>query len=167
MAVDNNALIAEYYSQHWKEVVEYIDGRIKNKAEAEDLAQELFAKLLSPSRPLSAVTLSSLVYTMARNAAADCWRRRACRKQTTLVDTFYADSTPETICSYHEAIYLYEQGMGTLRKEECSMIRMNIECGKQVGEISRYLSLGYKQAEYRLGVARKQIRSFMSKRMAM
>lgn len=167
MRPDNRTIVADYYQAHWADVVAYVEGRIGSRAEAEDIVQELFLKLLSPERLLSEITMPALVYTMARNAATDWWRARNLRRQAALSDTLMSPYTPANYVAYGEAMAAYEWGLGHLKTTERKILRLNIEEEKPVSEISLLTGLAYKQAEYRLGVARKRIRQYMRKAVGM
>lgn len=167
MKPDNRTIVADYYQAHWTNVVAYVEGRIRDRAEAEDIVQELFLKLLCPDRLLSEITLPALVYTMARNAATDWWRVRNLRRQTALTDTLTSPYNPANYVAYGETLTAYERGLTHLKATDRKILRLNIEQKKPVSEISLLTGLAYKQAEYRLGVARKQIRQYMRKAVGM
>lgn len=163
MKSDNRTVVADYYRSHSAEVVAYVEGRIRNRAEAEDIVQDLFLKLLNPTRLLSATTLPALVYTMARNAATDWWRVRTLRCHTVLSDTLASPCDAASPLAYADTVAAYERGLSRLKVEERKILRLSIEQEKPVSEIALTTGLAYKQAEYRLGAARKQIRAFMKK----
>lgn len=163
MKSDNRTIVADYYRSHSADVVAYVEGRIRNRADAEDIVQDLFLKLLNPTRLLSAITLPALVYTMARNASTDWWRMRSLRRHTALSDTLISPYDAASPLTYSDTMAAYERGLSHLKVVERKILRINIEQEKPVSEIALTTGLGYKQAEYRLGTARKQMRAFMRK----
>lgn len=163
MNPDNRTIITDFYKNHFSEVVGYVEGRIKNKSDAEDIVQDLFLKLLSPDRLLSEATLHALIYTMARNAATDWWRKRNARSQYSISKEPQSPYTPANYVAYNETLTAYKHGISRLKVMERKILRLNIEHDKPVSEISILTGLAYKQAEYRLGTARKQLRSYMKR----
>lgn len=163
MNPDNRTVIADFYKSHFSEVVGYVEGRIRSKADAEDIVQDLFLKLLSPNRVLSEATLHALIYTMARNAATDWWRKRNARSQYSISEELQSPYNPAHYVSYNETFAAYKHGISKLKVMERKILRLNVEHDKPVSEISILTGLAYKQAEYRLGIARKQLRSYIKR----
>ena len=66
--MSNRDIIEHYYRQHRDELLTFVSSRLGVKADAEDLVQDVFLRLLADScRPITPLTLPSLVYTMAQN----------------------------------------------------------------------------------------------------
>ena len=168
----NNAnLIASYYEVHVGELRGYIDSRVGDMDVAKDLVQTVFERLLKSDKMITEVTLPALVYTIARNLVNDYWRhRRAVEEYEHVVTMRPAGGNgmmePETVYSVNETIRLLEQGMARLTESQRRVYTLNIYRGMKVGEISRTLNMKYKSVENCLGVARKQIRSYMRSRLA-
>lgn len=167
MNPNNRTIITDFYKSHFSEVVGYVEGRINSKADAEDIVQDLFLKLLNPDRLLSETTLHALIYTMARNAATDWWRKRNARSQYSISETLQSPYNPAHYVAYNETIAAYEQGISRLKVTERKILRLNIEHDKPVSDIAILTGLAYKQAEYRLGTARKQLRSYIKRAVGM
>ena len=79
--MNNYQTIADYYAQHRNEIVGFIAMRIGNEDTAQDLVQDVFLRLLRSDKLISPTTLPALVFTMARNAVADWFRRRRIREE--------------------------------------------------------------------------------------
>ena len=70
------SLIADYYTKHFEDLKAFVYSRLPIADEAEDIAQNIFLKLLESKKMITPITLPCFVYTMARNLIADYWRRK-------------------------------------------------------------------------------------------
>lgn len=165
---ENYQLLSEYYSDHIAEVRSFIAKRIGEDDDADDLAQDVFLRLLSLQEIITSVTLPSLVYTTARNKVADYWRHRQAvgehehyiiAKGASAVSD---NNSPESVYSVKEIIGQMEQGMAKLSNPQRIVYRMNMIEGLRVSEISQRLNCNYKTVEHRLGSARKIVRSYIN-----
>ena len=73
--MSNNQLITNYYITHRDELLAYASSRLGGRAEAEDVVQNVFLRLLTSTKLITEVTLPALVYTTARNMIFDIHRR--------------------------------------------------------------------------------------------
>ena len=63
----NNDLIAQSYVEYYNEVLNYISVRVTDIFDAENIAQDVWVRLLEYDKELSAESLRSFIYTVARN----------------------------------------------------------------------------------------------------
>ena len=68
------SIIADYYSQHYDEVLGFVSKRMMYAEGAEDIVQNVFVRLLRTDKMITPITLPCLVYTTARNLLIDYWR---------------------------------------------------------------------------------------------
>lgn len=161
--MNNQHLITNYYITHRGELLAYVSARLGGRAEAEDVVQNVFLRLLTSTKLISEVTLPALVYTTARNMIFDINRHRTnvndyehyIRKVCS--DELSADS----VYSMHEIIDQMECGLARLPENFREVYRLHIYDGMKVREISDFLGDNYKSVEYRLGTARKVIRGYL------
>ena len=67
-------LIADYYSQHYDELMTYVSSHLQHADESEDIVQNIFVRLLQMDKMITPVTLPCLVFTIAKNLIRDYWR---------------------------------------------------------------------------------------------
>ena len=67
----NSNLIAKCYADNSARVQAYIASRINSYADAENLAQDVWLRLLEYDKPLTAETMIPLIYTVASNLIID------------------------------------------------------------------------------------------------
>ena len=155
--MNNQQLLSNYYMQHRDEIVSFIAVRTTNVGQAQDMVQDIFLRLLDGRRLITEQTLPSLVYTMARNAIADYYRRRRVFEEYEHYIQRSEDSV-ESVISARQLMERMERSLARLPHACCDIYRLHVYDGMKVSEIAQQLSLPYKQVENRLGQARKVVR---------
>ena len=157
--MNNNQLISNYYAAHRDELLSFIAVRITNAVEAEDLVQDIFLRLLRGHHLITPDTLPALIYTMARHAVSDYYRRRRIYEEYEhYIKRSDCTSEIESLISARQLMERMERSLARLPKTCCEIYRLHIYDGMKVRDIARELSLPYKQVENRLGQARKAVR---------
>ena len=72
---DSRAVIIKSYHENFERVLHFIVSRINNVEDAENLAQDVWVRVLTLTRPVEEETLTSLIYVLARNLVNDYLRR--------------------------------------------------------------------------------------------
>lgn len=161
-------IIAEAYIQHRERVSYYIMKRINDWAEAENLTQDVFLRLLEYGASVNAKTVERLVFTIARNIMFDYLRHKYCAN----------DAENYIISTYGNAVQECESGviardlesaekrrvdrMPTQRRMVYMLKRYD---DKKVAEIARGQNLSVRTVENHLRMARADIRQYMTKLM--
>lgn len=170
---DNYNLIADYYAAHRTELCGYVFSRIGHEDVAEDIVQNIFVRLLTTDKMISDVTMPSLVYTTARNMVCDYWRHRRAVEEfehyiigNGLYAGIRSSDNPESVYSANEITRMLEHSMSRMSEPQRAVYRMNVFGGMKVGEISTTLQMNYKSVENKLGAARREVREYIRRRMA-
>ena len=157
--MNNNQLISNYYAAHRDELLSFIAVRITNAVEAEDLVQDIFLRLLRGHHLITPDTLPALIYTMARHAVSDYYRRRRIYEEYEhYIKRSDCTSEIESLISARQLMERMERSLARLPQACCEIYRLHIYDGMKVSDIAQELSLPYKQVENRLGQARKAVR---------
>ncbi len=164
----NYSIIADYYSEHYNELKLYVMSRSLPADEAEDIVQNIFVRLLRGDKMITPVTLPCFVYTIAKNLIIDYYRRKHKIEE---YEHFLGasdwmgryDIDGESVFSAQQINEILERGIARLTEKRSKVYRLNLFEGMQVSEIAQSLNLGYKAAENRLTLARKEIRDYMKK----
>ena len=162
------SIVAAYYAEHYDEIKSFVASRTCQSLETEDIVQNVFLRLLQIDKMITSITLPCLAYTVARNLVVDYWRRKKCQDEYEHFicrgdwQTRYVDDV-ESVYSVHEIEAFLEKSMARLSEKQSRVVRMNILEGLQVSEIAQKLDINYKNAENRLGAARKEVRNYMRK----
>ena len=64
-------LLETYYTDHRDELLAFVSSRLGGSEESKDIVQNVFLRLLTSDKMITAITLPALVYTMARNLITD------------------------------------------------------------------------------------------------
>ena len=162
--MNNNQLLSHYYAAHRDELISFIVVRIIDATEAEDMVQDIFLRLLRGHHLITPDTLPALIYTMARHAVSDYYRRRhVFEEYEHYIKRSDSSVEIESIISAHQLMERMERSLARLPKACCEIYRLHIYDGKKVSDIAQELSLPYKQVENRLGQARKAVRQQLRK----
>lgn len=165
--MNNLQIIEYYYHHHQAELLAFVSSRLGGKKEAEDIVQDVFLRLLQYSNPIMETTLQALAYTIARNLLNDLYRRKLWAARHGMQPLDYkqqpATSDDETAraLSVQEVTEFLERGLLRVPEKCRELYRMHIYDGLQVSDISQQTGENYKSVEYRLGVARKEIRKYL------
>ena len=167
----NYSIIADYYSEHYNELKLYVMSRSLPADEAEDIVQNTFVRLLRGDKMITPVTLPCFVYTIAKNLIIDYYRRKHKIEE---YEHFLGasdwmgryDVDGESVFSAQQTNEILERGIARLTEKRSKVYRLNLFEGMQVSEIAQNLNIGYKAAENRLTLARKEIRDYMKKELA-
>lgn len=164
----NNLQIIEYYYQnHQADLLAFVGSRLGGKEEAEDIVQDVFLRLLQYSNPIMEASLQTLAFTIARNLMNDYYRRKqwAVRHGMQPIDNrqqpVTSDDEAARPLSVQEVTEFLERGLLRVPEKCRELYRMHIYDGMQVSDISQQTGENYKSVEYRLGVARKEIRKYL------
>lgn len=167
MKNNSRQLIAGYYTAHIDELRCFIRERIGFRGSPEDIAQDVFVRLLSSDKMITEVTLPCLVYTTARNLIIDHWRRCRTMEQYEHDLRLSAACHPgqaDTVSVYsaREITEQIERCLARLPEDCACAYRLHLYDGMKVSEISERMNIRYKVAEHRLGQARRMVRSAVS-----
>lgn len=111
--MSSNQLITNYYITHRDELLAFVSSRLGGWAEAEDVVQNVFLRLLTSTKLISEVTLPALVYTTARNMIFDIHRRRC---HSTDYEHYIRavcseELSTDSVYSMHEIVERLERGL--------------------------------------------------------
>lgn len=160
---NNYQLIDNYFITHRDELLTYVRARLGGSAEAEDVVQNVFLRLLTSTKLLTEHTLPALVYTIASHLIFDYYRRRtSCHEYEHYIHQVCSEKlSTDSVYSIYEITEQMERGLARLPENCREIYRLHIYDGMKVSEISDFLGDNYKSVEYRLGTARKAMRQYL------
>ena len=158
--MNKQSLLSNYYTQHREEIIGFIAIRTTDAELAQDMVQDLFLRLLDSRCLITPQTLPNLIYTMARHAVADYYRKRRVYEEYEhyIHRSDTTDESTESVFSAKQIAERMEHSLARLSTECRTVYRLHIYDGMKVSEIAQQLELPYKQVENRLGLARKTVR---------
>lgn len=162
--MENKEIIETYYRSHQAELLTYVSSRLDNRELAEDIVQDVFLRLLCNAQPIMECTLPALALTIARNLINDYYRRRNCHilfAQQLSVNPTTGAREAESVLSIREITEFLERGLARISEPSRQIYRLHIYEDMKVSDIAKHLNSDYKSTEYRLGIARKEIRQYL------
>lgn len=159
-------LVAAAFNDYKSQLLGYINHRINNPDDAEDLVQDTFVRLLECGKMLRDDTVKSFIFTIANNLVVD-YLRRYYKKQE--IASYMMGSAISVVRSVESDVIA-----GDLRKHEVlKMSALPIQRKRiyymsrfmdmSVDEISEKLSLSRRTVENHLFIGRKEVREYIKK----
>ena len=163
--MSKHQLIINYYTSHRDELLVFVSSRLRGAAEAEDIVQDVFLRLLASNKMITEVTMPALVYTVARNLISDYYRRHTTYEQYEhyLKNTDETVDSAESVLSIREITEQLERGLARVPEDCREIYRLHLYGGMKISEISLRLGEGYKRVEHQLGTARRAVRHALLK----
>ena len=161
--MNNDQLITNYYITHRDELLAYVSTRLGGRAEAEDVVQNVFLRLLTSTKLITDTTLPALIYTTVRHMICDFYRRRINTNdyEHYIRQVCSEELSADSVYSVRDITEQLERGLARLPENCREVYRLHIYDGMKVSEISCFLGENYKSVEYRLGAARKAMRQYL------
>lgn len=157
-------IIDRAYRSHRCRVLNYISTRVNDRAEAENLAQDVWLRLLSCDKTIEAESLQALIFTVARNLVNDYLRRLYLRQEigdemrrtADTVDTDMESAAIARDLARHEAVRV--ECLPPQRRIIYIMSRYE---EMSVEDIAGSLDLSHRTVENHLRMGRRDIRRYM------
>lgn len=157
-------LIELAYISYRERVLRFIQCRINDGDEAEDLTQDVFVRLIDYRQMLSEATMQSFVFTIARNLVYDYLRRHYKWQE---ISAYLLEHTP-ALCGETEshivARDLADQEQLRLLhmpKQRATIYRLSRFEDQDAGTIAAHLNLSKRTVENHLRLGRQEMRSYM------
>lgn len=168
IAERTSELIVRSYEEYRPQLCRYIRFRINDGDDAEDLAQDVFLRLMDYKPMLCEETVKDFIFTIARNLVNDYLRRYYKRQEITsyMYDTMPA-STDETESGVIAAdlARCERAGMRLLPPQRGRIYRMSRYEDKSAADIAEELCLSVRTVENQLFLSRREMRDYMRRRI--
>ena len=155
---------SECYAHYYPKVEAYIAFRVRGRADAEDLAQDVFELLWKHWEQVRVETLHNFIYTIMRNVLVDYVRRRALRQGilVSLRDDVLPErgcNTVERDCSFRELGAAHRMAAGRLPERRRQVYYLYFYDGLSYASIARRLSVSERTVGCHLWAACKSVRA--------
>lgn len=163
----HNILIAEIYNTYLNDVKQYFTCCTHDEMQAEDMAQELFIKLMNYEDLILKETAKSFVFTIAKRMVVDYARHKVFVRRATQgymlkmqEEKFWQDSDTLECRQISE---MERNAIGRLPKKMARVYSLTRFDGKTSQELAEELNISKRTVEYHLLVSRKEIRKMLKK----
>lgn len=159
--------IAEIYKMCFDDVKNYFTWYTHDEMLAEDMAQELFIKLMGYEAMIVEDTVRSFIFTIAKRMVVDDARHREFVRRST--QAYILDMESERFwqaCETLECRQIAEMeitAISHLPKRMAQVYSMTRFYGKTSQELAEELGISKRTVEYHLFVSRKEVRSMLKK----
>lgn len=156
-------LITSSYEEYHSIILSYITYRITHRYEAEDLAQDVFVRLLDYKQMLRPDTVKYFLFTIARNIVID-YLRRYYKKQE--IDSYMYDVTATSTNETEEQIIgndlmsIEQRRLAAMPEQRRMVYALNRFEGKTSPEIAAEMNLSCRTVENHLFIGRREMRDF-------
>jgi RNA polymerase sigma factor (sigma-70 family) len=167
LPLPQNELIAEAFNQYHEALVGYINRRINDMNQSEDIAQDVFLRLLEYPSMLRKETIKSFIFTIAQNRIVDLTRnyyyknKQSTYMYDTVCEASYVSVEQNVIAS--DLLKMERKLMEALPEKRCRIYEMTRFEDKDNEEIAKELNLSKRTVEWQQFTARKEIRENMRK----
>lgn len=142
-AIDGNRqAFTQLYDEHFNKVYRYIYFRVNNRAEAEDLTQEVFLKALQAigSYKWQDVPFAAWLFRIAHNQVIDYQRKQSKQKMTNLEEaTAVSMEDPVAAAEQKSEIEELTGALKTLPSAQQEVISLRFLTGLPIAEVARIL----------------------------
>lgn len=164
ITMTSTQLVADSYTSYHRSVYLYIYYKINCREEAEDLAQDVFVRLMDYKKMLRPDTVKFFIHTIARNLVTDYLRRYYKKQEITsyMYDNAvnYTHETESQVIA-NDLSNLEKHKLQMLSEQRRKVYVMNRFEEQTITEISMKLNLSHRTVENHLFAGRKEIREFI------
>lgn len=160
--------IADFYTTHNAELVNFTVARLGNREESEDLVQDVFVKLMTFEGIINEATVKSFAFTITVNKIKDHLRRRIFRHQmeeSKMYEMELQHSNVERVAEYHDTLRIVNKSLEMLSPACAKVYRMSLFEDMNAGDIAEELQVSKRTVESQLFTSRKQMRAMMQEAM--
>ena len=161
-------MIANFYTVHHAELVNFATSRLGNREESEDLVQDVFIKMMSFEGMINKETIKSFAFTIAANKIKDHLRRRIFRhkmEENAKYEMELQHSHVERVAEYHDTLRMVNDSMARLSPACAKVYRMSLFEDMATGDIAQEMNVSKRTVESQLFISRKQVRAMLSMAM--
>jgi len=143
----------------------FIGQRVNDACDAENLTQDVYLKLLEYDKELTADTITSLVYTIARNIVNDYLRhayRTGAVKEYLRENSLLYSTDIEAEVSARDIAVMERSRVERLPRQRRIIYVMSRYFEKSIADISTRLSLSTRTVENHLRMGRRDVREYLA-----
>ena len=166
--INQRQMIADFYTRHHAELVNFAISRLGNREEGEDLVQDVFIKMMSFEGIINEATIKSFAFTIAANKVKDHLRRRIFRhkmEENAKYEMELQYSHVERVVEYHDTLRMVNDSMARLSPACAKVYRMSLFEDMTTGDIAQEMNVSKRTVESQLFTSRKQVRAMLSMAM--
>lgn len=154
-----DSIQAEVYFLYYDKVFGYVQNRVRNKADAEDITSEVFLKIFSKpdALDLKRPGASTYIFRVMQTTLADFYRRN----RIVCIPLEEAADETEEEDDLDALLVSLDKALGTLEERELAIVILHYYHGLSHKEIAEKMHLSYTNVRQLCHVALKKLRKEM------
>lgn len=162
----NGVSIDDLYRSYSERILNFISSRIDNREDAENIAQDVWMRVLESKMDICLDTVSAYLFKIASNLVNDYLRRIYVRNDSAEeVERLY--TSVNTVTPYQEYVSMELERFEAMRVEclpnqRRIIYKMSRFEDKAVSDIAETLQLSFRTVENHLRMGRRDVRDFIS-----
>ena len=160
----NEKAFDELFRRYWNKAFEVAYGKVKSKAQAEEIVQDIFMDLWNKRTSLSIESFDKYLYSSVRYQALNKIRSQLVhQKYWEYYRTFIPreECTTEKTVYFHDLLNRIEERLNQLPRKTKKVFYMNKLEGKSLKDIASRLRLSEKAIEYHLSRSLKELKVYL------
>ena len=160
----SQSIIVDSYIEYYSRLVDFITYRIHTGCDAEDLAQDVFVRLMEYKQMLCEDTVKHFIYTISRNIVTDYLRRYYKARE---ISSYLYDETSSCTNETEEIVWandissLEKKKLATFPRQRKQIYYLTRFEGLSSVETATRLNVGKRTVECHLFIARKEMRTYL------
>lgn len=154
------AQVARLFSEHNRTLIAFLSSRLDSLAEAQEVAQEAYVRLLRLEHPEQVGFLRAYLFRIASNLAVDRLRQRNARADAAddepladLFEEWLAAPAPERRALAADQLRLVREALRELPRKTSAAFVMHAIEGLDFGAIARHMQLSERMVRYHVARA--------------
>lgn len=154
------AQVARLFSEHNRTLIAFLSSRLDSVAEAQEVAQEAYVRLLRLERPEQVGFLRAYLFRIASNLAVDRLRQRAARADTDqdepladLFEEWLTAPAPERRALAADQLRLVREALRELPRKTSAAFVMHAIEGRGFDAIAQTMQLSERMVRYHVARA--------------
>lgn len=163
----HTAAVSNLFREHNRVLVGFLAARLNSEAEAQEVAQEAYVRLLQLERPGAAGFLRAYLFRIAANLAVDRLRQRNVRTRapmTELFEEWLSTPTPDQRALTEDELQTIGEALRELPREVSRVFVMHVIEGKNLQQIAREERVTDRALRYRVARAMAHCRAKLDER---
>lgn len=153
-----NGDLEALYRQHASAVFRFVYGLSRNRAEAEDIVSETFARVVTRAHKIANITARAYLFAVARNAFLDA-RRRHARETRVALELPLAQPDPMSLHDDRDRLAAALKALGAIPEGERAAFLLRVDHDLSYDEIAATLGISVTAAKVRVHRARLRLAS--------
>jgi RNA polymerase sigma-70 factor (ECF subfamily) len=140
-SVDRSDLVRRLFEEHNQSLIRFLAAKLHSEAEASDVAQEAYVRLLQLDQPGAISYLRAYLFRIAANIAADHLRRRAVRERSqpdeiVLFEQLLARPGPEHTAIGRQQLAIVKEATKALPRKTREIFVLHIFADRSIKELA-------------------------------